>query len=90
MSQLQSQFGSQSEVPPLASVPLVKFSHVTFPAARSCPAWIHPDYPDLKLVIQNCRVVDEYGNYGRQAVMKVLSKAKIVVSWHRWLTKLSI
>ncbi|KAH6714064.1 hypothetical protein BKA61DRAFT_55448 [Leptodontidium sp. MPI-SDFR-AT-0119] len=80
MSQLQSQFGSQSEDPPLASVPLVKFSHVTFPAARSCPAWIHPDYPDLKLVIQNCRVVDEYGNYGRQAVMKVLSKAKIVES----------
>ncbi|KAG4439684.1 hypothetical protein IFR05_004821 [Cadophora sp. M221] len=80
MSQLQSHFGSQSEDPPLAMVPLVKFSHVTFPAARPCPAWIHPDYPDLKLVIQTCRVVDEYGNYSRRAVMKVLSKGKIVES----------
>ncbi|KAH7346337.1 hypothetical protein BKA65DRAFT_537026 [Rhexocercosporidium sp. MPI-PUGE-AT-0058] len=80
MSQFQSQSWSQSEDPPWASIPFVKFSHVLFPAIRSCPAWTHGDYPDLRLVIQTFRVVDDHGNFGRRAVMKVFSEAVILES----------
>ncbi|KAI6715186.1 hypothetical protein PZA11_006018 [Diplocarpon coronariae] len=68
------------EDPIWASLPVVKFSHLTCPTGRRCPAWTHVTASDLSFVVQAIRVVDELGSYGRRVVMKIFRSQEILES----------
>ncbi|PBP20944.1 hypothetical protein BUE80_DR008250 [Diplocarpon rosae] len=61
-----------------ASLPVVKFSHLTCISGRRCPAWTHVTASDLSFVVQAIRVVDEFGSYDRRIVMKIFRGQEIL------------
>ncbi|KAK2627144.1 hypothetical protein QTJ16_003110 [Diplocarpon rosae] len=61
-----------------ASLPVVKFSHLTCFSGRRCPAWTHVTASDLSFVVQAIQVVDEFGSYDRRIVMKIFRGQEIL------------
>lgn len=77
MSQVSSQIHDAAPI----SIPFVKFSHNTSPNGCRNFIWNHiGQRDDLRLVIQNNRVIDEQGNYATRIMLRITAGIDTLVS----------
>lgn len=74
---------AMSPDPIWASMPIVKFSHLTSLYGKGYPPWAHVAADNLTLLIQTFRTCSENGGYDQRVMMKVLRGAEILVRWFR-------
>ncbi|RKF81108.1 hypothetical protein GcM3_039012 [Golovinomyces cichoracearum] len=76
-----SMMSSQAADPIWTSFPLIKFSHHTGPNGSRSHAWTHINYRnDLKLILRDIRIIDDYGNYETRSWMKVVGGTEVMVN----------
>ncbi|KAK0121167.1 hypothetical protein ONS96_011347 [Cadophora gregata f. sp. sojae] len=63
-----------------ASLPLIKFSSVTYPSNSICPTWSHLTSNNLRVVIQTSRVVDDNGAYDQRVMLRASKGSELLVS----------
>ncbi|TQS36672.1 hypothetical protein Golomagni_02869 [Golovinomyces magnicellulatus] len=72
---------SQVADPIWASFPLIKFSHHTGPNGTRSHVWTHINYRnDLKFILRDIRIVDDYGNYETRSWMKIIGGTEVMES----------